>query len=143
MRAEPIVIETWFAAKPEVVWRAITDPVLMRQWYFEAVEDFRPEVGFETAFDVESGDRVFRHQWKVTDAVPGERITYTWEFEGIAGIGATEWRLTPTDGGTRLTLVNTGLETFPSEIPEFSPESCRAGWEYFIEGNLSRYLEQG
>ena len=41
----PIVVEQSFTVTPETVWRAITKPNLMRLWYFEQIEDFRPEVG--------------------------------------------------------------------------------------------------
>ena len=105
MIPDPIVVEQSLPADPEVVWRAITDPALMRQWYFEAIEEFRPEVGFETAFDVDAGRRIFGHRWRVTEATPGRRLTYTWRYEGFAGEGATVWKLTKIPGGTKLTLV--------------------------------------
>ena len=45
MGSKPIVVEQSFPVTPETVWRAITKPNLMRLWYFEQIEDFRPEVG--------------------------------------------------------------------------------------------------
>ena len=74
--SKPIVVEQSFPVTPETVWRAITKPNLMRLWYFEQIEDFRPEVGFETQFDIEVNGRIFSHQWKVTEVVPGSSITY-------------------------------------------------------------------
>jgi uncharacterized protein YndB with AHSA1/START domain len=115
----------------------------MRQWYFEPIEDFRPEVGFETQFDIDTGGRVFRHQWKVTEVVQGTGITYTWRYEGLEGCGTTEWRLEKVDEGARLILTCTGMESFPQDIPEFTRESCRAGWEYFIQKSLFEFLGGG
>ena len=83
MASEPIVVEQSFPVEPLAVWQAVTNPDLMRQWFFESIDDFRPQVGFETVFDVDSGGRIFRHQWKVIDVVPEESITYTWRFEGF------------------------------------------------------------
>lgn len=142
MNAKPIVVEQRFPVQPDAVWLAVTKPDLMRQWYFEAIEDFRPEVGFETEFDVESGGRIFRHRWKVTGVVPGESITYTWRYGGFPGLGSTAWKLSKTDDGTKLVLICTGIESFPQDIPEFTRESCRAGWEYFIQQSLPSFLNR-
>ena len=135
-------MEQPFPVEPVAVWQAVTNPDLMRQWFFESIEDFRPQIGFETAFDVESGGRIFRHQWKVIDVVPGESITYTWRFEGFPGVGATEWKLSKIDGGTNLILTSTGTESFPQDIPEFTRDSGKAGWEYFIQDALPSFLSR-
>ena len=140
MRSEPIIVEQPFSVQPDVVWQAITNPDLMRRWYFEQIEDFRPEVGFETQFDIEVGGRIFRHQWKVTDVVPGKSITYTWRYEGFPGLGTTEWKISKTDEGTKLVLTSTGIESFSQDIPEFTRERGQAGWEYFIRQRLPNFL---
>jgi len=137
---EPIIVEQSFSVQPDEVWQAVTDPSLMRQWYFEQIEDFRPEVGFETQFDIEVNGRIFRHQWKVTEVFPGESITYTWRYEGFPGLGATEWKLSKTAAGTKLVLISTGIESFSQDIPEFTRKSGQAGWEYFIQQRLPSFL---
>ncbi|MCD4749833.1 MAG: PH domain-containing protein [Thermoanaerobaculales bacterium] len=142
MSSEPIVVEQSFSVQPEAVWQAITTSSLMRQWYFEQIEDFRPEVGFETEFDIEVSGRIFRHQWKVTEVVPVESITYTWRYEGFPGLGSTEWKLSKIDEGTKLVLTSTGIESFSSDIPEFTRERGIVGWEYFIQQSLSSFLNQ-
>lgn len=142
MSSKPIVVRHSFSVQPDAVWQAVTRPELMRQWYFEPIEDFHPEVGFETQFDIETGGRIFRHRWKVTEVVPGTSITYTWRYEGFPGLGLTEWKLSKTDGGTELVLICTGIESFPQHISEFTRESCKAGWEYFIQQSLPNFLNQ-
>lgn len=142
MSSAPIIVEQVFPVQPDAVWQAITNPVLMRGWYFEPIGDFQPEVGFETQFDIESGGRVFRHRWRVSEVVPGESITYTWRYGGFPGLLSTEWRLSKVDGGAKLVLVCTGIESFPQDIPEFRPESCKAGWEYFIRQRLTNFLKR-
>ena len=143
MDSEPIVVEQLFPVQPEVVWQAVTEPSLMRQWYFEQIEEFRTEVGFETHFDIEVNGRIFRHQWKVTEVVPGESITYSWRYEGYPGLGSTHWMLAKTDEGTKLTLTSTGIESFSQDIPEFTRERGQAGWEYFIQQQLPGFLSRG
>jgi uncharacterized protein YndB with AHSA1/START domain len=92
-RTEPIVVEETFDVPPEIVWKAITDPGQMRQWFFEQMNQFRPEVGFETKFEVQVEDRVFPHVWNVTEVIPGEKIAYGWRYDGYPGDGKVTWEL--------------------------------------------------
>ena len=142
MSSGPIVIEQSFSVPPDVVWQAVTRPNLMREWYFEQIEDFRPEVGFETGFDIEVGGRIFGHRWKVIDVVPCTSITYTWRYKGFPGLGTTEWRLSKTKTGTKLILTSSGIESFSQDIPEFTRERGQAGWEYFIQERLANFLKR-
>lgn len=57
----------------------------MRQWYFKNIPSFKPEVGFETRFNVQSQDRNFHHIWKVVEVVPLKKIAYNWKYEGYPG----------------------------------------------------------
>ncbi|NNF20291.1 MAG: SRPBCC domain-containing protein [Flavobacteriaceae bacterium] len=138
---KPIVVSQILEAPKDKIWAAITEREEMVQWYFEQIREFRPVKGFSTAFDVESGGRVFRHQWEVTEVVPGERITYSWDYPDYPGEGLVSFELEEKEEGTLIRVLNWGIETFPQEIPEFSRESCKAGWEYFIQGRLREYVE--
>ena len=135
-----IVVKQEFNCSAETLWKAITDPVEMRQWYFAMIPDFKAQIGFETRFNVEAPSRDFLHIWRVTEVDPGRMITYTWEFEGLSGKGVTVFSVEGDDNRSKLTLVNTGVESFPREYPEFTEESCRGGWKYFINESLNKYL---
>jgi uncharacterized protein YndB with AHSA1/START domain len=82
---EPIVVEQTFDATIDTVWKAITQIDLMRQWYFDNIPSFRPEVGFETQFNVRSQDRDFLHMWRVTEVAPLQKLAYRWRFAGLQG----------------------------------------------------------
>jgi len=137
---EPIVVEQTFAATPDDVWRAITDIDQMHQWYFENIPAFEPEVGFETQFNVQSENRNFLHLWKVTEVIPGKKITYGWKFAKYPGDSFVVWELFEQDDGTKLRLTVVVEEDFPEDIPEFERESCLGGWKYFIKERLKEYL---
>ena len=139
---EPIVVEQTFNASIETVWKAITDIDLMRQWYFENIPSFEPEVGFETQFDVQSESRNFLHLWTVTDVDPPQKIAYRWRYEEYPGDSIVTFQLSEVDGATRLTLTVHVLEDFPDDIPEFRRESCMEGWHYFIGKRLKAFLER-
>lgn len=138
---EPIVVEQLFEATYKEVWIAITDIDVMRKWYFSNISSFSPKVGFETKFVVQVEDRVFPHQWKVTEVQPQKKITYEWTFEGYSGRGVSQFDLFESGKKTRLRLTFTVLENFPDTIPEFKRESGLEGWNYFIKESLKRYLE--
>jgi len=49
---EPIIVEQTFNTSVDTVWNALTEIDQMRKWYFESIPSFKPEVGFETQFNV-------------------------------------------------------------------------------------------
>lgn len=138
---EPIAVEVKFKAPRETVWKALTSHKEMIQWYFEQLEDFQPVPGFTTSFSVQAGEREFVHHWEVTEVIPGERIDYEWLYPDYEGQARVSFLLEEQGGGTLLRLHCWGIETYPQHIPEFSRESCRAGWKWFLEERLKNYLE--
>jgi len=139
---KPIIVEENFKASIDTVWKALTDISQMRQWYFENIPSFKPEVGFKTQFNVKSEERNFLHMWEITEVVPLKRIAYSWKFKEYPGEGMVVFELSVQNKFTKLKLTNSGLESFPADIPEFKRESCIAGWEYFINNRLKEYLDK-
>ncbi len=140
-RKEPIIVEQHFDLPITTVWKAITDREKMIQWFFADIPEFKPEKGFTTEFDVDSGRSIFHHQWRILEAEAPRKIIYHWSYEGMEGEGIVAFELKEKDYGTLLKLTNTGLDSFPADTPEFTRESCIGGWEYFIKGNLKNFLE--
>lgn len=134
--------EETFDAPIAVVWKAITDKDQMRQWFFETMTDFEPELGFETQFNVRCEERDYLHLWKVTDVVMRKRIACQWRYGGYAGNSSVTWELSETPSGTKLKLTHEGTETFPQDNPVFSRESGQAGWDYFLRESLKAFLER-
>ncbi len=139
---DPVIVEQSFNTPIEVVWNAITEIDQMRQWYFENIPSFKPEVGFETQFNIKNEDRNFLHLWKVTDVVPLNRITYNWKYEGYPGDSYVGFELFKQHTLTKLRLTHQVQESFPEDIPEFSREMCIAGWTFFIQKSLKKFLER-
>ena len=138
---KPIVVEQTFNSSIESVWKAITDIGQMRQWYFNNIPAFKPEVGFETQFNVQSEERNFLHKWKVVEVQILKIIKYSWEFEGYPGKSTSAFELSKEDNFTKLKLIVEIQEDFPEDIPEFKTDSCIGGWNYFINNRLKDFLE--
>ena len=136
----PIIVEEFFDAEPSIVWAAITELKQMRQWFFENIPDFKPQVGFSVEFDVDAGERTFPHHWKITRVETGKLIEYNWNYTGYAGDAIVVFEVIPAKGSTMLRLTNIVTEDFQDDIPEFKRESCIGGWNYFIKQRLKEYL---
>lgn len=141
-RNQPIIVEQIFNKSKEEVWSAITDPDKMREWFFENMPDFIPEVGFETRFNVDAGERQFMHVWKITEVIPFEKIVYNWKYENMEENAFVIFEIFENETEILLRLTNIGLESFSQDIPEFSRESCTGGWQYFINQRLNKFLNQ-
>ena len=124
-----IVIERTFAAPVELVWRAITDFPQMKQWYMTQLESFEPKVGFQTQFNVHHNGKDFLHLWKVTEVVPGTKITYSWRYGGFPGESFVTFELSAEGRKTRLKLTHADIGSFlPEQNPDLALGNFFAGW---------------
>ena len=136
----PIVVEQTFHVSAARLWKAITDPLEMRQWFFEQIPDFRPEAGFRTAFVVQNEGRSFTHTWSIREVIPEEKIVYNWYYPEFPGDSNVHFEIESREKDILLRVFTEILEDFPDDIPEFKRASCVAGWEYFIQDRLPAYL---
>ncbi len=137
----PITVEQSFNMPLQPVWDALTNHKQMIQWFFNNIPDFKSEVGFNTRFKVSSGKRIFTHVWRILEVINNKKIKYHWSYEEYEGVGFVIFELFEKENQTLLRVTNEGLESFPEDIPEFSRESCTQGWEYFIQNNLKKFLD--
>jgi len=140
METKPVVVKQDFQVPVNQLWKAIIELDQMKRWFFENIEDFSAEVGFETQFNVKSGDRDFMHLWKVTEVIPLEKIVYSWKYEGYEGESFVSFETFIREGGSSIRVSHIVTNSFPQSIPEFTRESCLVGWEYFISDRLKSYL---
>ena len=138
----PIIVEANYLASVEKVWEAITQPIKMRQWFFSNIETFQTEIGFETSFAVQSGERTFTNLWKIKEVIPFKKLSYHWAYEEYSGDGFVEFDIFEKEEGTQLRLTNIITQDYPSDVPEFKRESCIGGWEYFLRKELKDFLEK-
>jgi uncharacterized protein YndB with AHSA1/START domain len=138
----PIIVEVNYSASVEKVWEAMTQSEKMIQWFFENIESFQAEVGFETSFAIQSNERTFTHVWKIKEVIPSKKISYSWSYEEYSGDGFVEFEIFEKENGTQLRLTNIITEDYPNDIPEFKRESCIGGWNYFLGERLKAFLEK-
>jgi uncharacterized protein YndB with AHSA1/START domain len=141
MKNEPYVIERTYNAPVARVWRALTNRDEMKEWYFD-LKEFKAEVGFEFQFTGgEEGGEQFLHLCKVTEVIPGQKLTHSWRYDGYEGNSFVTFELFDEDGKTRIRLTHEGLETFPA-LPAFAKENFNKGWTAIIGTALKNYVEE-
>ena len=136
----PIIVEATFDVSIHKVWKTITELDQMKQWFFENIPKFKPEVGFKNEFIVQSGEQKFTHLWKILEVIPEQKIIYQWRYAEYPGEGKVTFDLVKGGDRSKLSIISEGMHSFPQSIPEFSRESCIGGWKYFM-GRLINYLQ--
>lgn len=137
---EPFVIERLLKAPAQKVWKAITNKDQMKEWYFDLAE-FEPVVGFEFSFEGGKEERRYLHLCKITEVVPGKKLSYTWRYDGYEGESMVTFELFPEGESTRLKLTHKGLETFPADNPDFAKHNFEEGWNFIIGKSIKEFVE--
>ncbi len=140
MNTEPFVIERTYSAPVDRVWQAITDRDKMKAWYFD-IAAFKPEPGFEFQFYGGSEEKKYLHLCKITTAIPGKKLAYSWRYKDYPGNSIVSFELFAEGDKTRLKLTHEGLESFPAGNPDFAKESFSAGWNHIIGTSLKGFVE--
>jgi uncharacterized protein YndB with AHSA1/START domain len=142
MKSEPFIIEQTYNAPFERVWRAITNVDDMKQWYFNIAE-FRPEVGFEFQFVAgPDKNKQYRHICRITEVIANKKLAYNWKYDGYKGNSTVTFELFAEGAHTKIKLTHEGLETFPTDQPDFSKESFAEGWTWLIGKSLKEFVEK-
>jgi uncharacterized protein YndB with AHSA1/START domain len=144
MKPGPVIIERTFPAPIDKVWKAITDKELMKQWYFN-LPDFKPVVGFEFEFEGGNETNKFLHKCRVTEVIPGKKLTHSWRYEGYPGNSFVTWELWEEGKDqTRVRLTHEGLDTFPATPnSDFARNNFEQGWTDIVGRSLREFLEKG
>ena len=139
---QPFTIERTYNAPIEKVWNALTDKDQMKKWYFD-LPAFEPVIGFEFQFygQGHKGEQ-YLHLCKVTQVVPGKKISYTWTYDKYEGVSEVSFELFAEGDKTRLKLTHEGLETFPANNPDFAKQSFTDGWTMLIGKLLKDFVEK-
>jgi len=124
-----VVVEREIPHAPEKIWRALTQPHLIAEWLMK--NDFAPTVGHR--FDL-------RGDWGTVDCrvlavEPHRTLSYTWAALGLESI--VTWTLTPTRGGTRLRMEQTGFRADQQQ----AYQGATYGWPRFF-AKLEEVLAQ-
>ena len=129
-----ITVERDFPHPADRLWRALTQPHLIREWLMD--NDFAPAVGHRFKLNGDWGGVL---DCEVLEIEPQRRLAYSWNFDHSDPAfdlrSVVTFTLTPTDGGTRLRVDQAGFR--PEQKSAFG--GARVGWERFL-GKLEQVL---
>ena len=132
MEATAIKRSIWINAPRERVWKAVTEPEQIAAW-------FAPGTSFKMEnnnVSILMGDQYVDVAWIEVIEAPRQLTTRGLPDKLIA----TTYLLEEENGGTRFTVIESGLESLPAEEREKHLEQDTAGWELAL-GNLNAYIE--
>lgn len=137
-----LTIQREFDAPIDLVWRALTETDLLKQWA-PFLGEFKAIVGYETRFLLGPDEaHQYLHICRVTDVVENERLTYTWSYEKIEGDSHVTFGLIPKGEKTDLVFTHEFVKPFPQDDPNFALGSFEQGWTYIL-GELQKFVEGG
>src|SRR5262249_4519072 len=122
-----VVVEREIPFPPEKIWRALTQPHLIEEWFMK--NDFKPVVDhrFKLSGDWGAAD------CQVLAVEPNKTSTLTWSAFGLDSV--VTWTLTPTGVGTHLRMEQSGFR--PDQQQAY--QGATYGWQRFF-GNLEQVL---
>jgi uncharacterized protein YndB with AHSA1/START domain len=126
-QTEAITFEFDLKHPPKKVWRALTDPELLKDWLLPAI-GLKLETGADFTFKTQAYPG-----WDGTvncrfvEIEPEHKLTYTWCVPFMETV--VTFTLTPTASGTRLSLVQSGFK--PDQKQNFG--GARYGWKMMGE----------
>jgi uncharacterized protein YndB with AHSA1/START domain len=108
-----IHIERIFNAPRERVWKAMTDPDLVAQWWGRGnklvIERFEPKRGGHWRFVEHGPEGVHGFEGRFREVTPPERVVQTFEWDGMPGHVTVETIVLQDLGDGRTKVINTSL----------------------------------
>jgi uncharacterized protein YndB with AHSA1/START domain len=138
--APTIEREILIDAPVDVVWRAVTEPEQVRRWFADEV-DMEAKAGYEGSltFNDKATNRSLSFQVTVQSVQPVRSLSYRWLHpQGAAAVEGNstlvEFTLTPEGDGTRLHVVESGLERmgWPQEQQDTFVDEHTHGWVTYL-----------
>src|SRR3989442_4339864 len=132
-------------ASPEVVFKAITDPNELTNWFPDnAIFDGRVGGKVRFTFNKEKSkelDRDYSREGTVTEFIPNKKVSYTWQLKGTPEFheSTVTWELEEIEANkTKVELVHSGF--IGNEEGKLSFTEHDKGWSYFLD-RLAKHCE--
>ena len=123
---------------PEKVWRALTEPPLMKRWGMRP-EGYAPTVGARFRL-IGKANSMWRGyvDCEVLEVREGAMLRYAWDDDGRGAPTQLTYRLEPHPGGTRLTVEHTGFRGISGFV--FAKLIMTPGWGKILGTTLPALL---
>jgi uncharacterized protein YndB with AHSA1/START domain len=128
------------AQPPEQVWEALTSAAGLGGWFGDrATVDLRP--GGTASIEWDNKD--FKATLTISVVEPPTRFAWTWAIQGLPATDPrrtyVEFNLSPSGGGTRLTVVESGFAQVSEDLLDTAYRGNVEGWRKEL-AELADYL---
>ncbi len=137
----PITVKCKLNASIDVVWNAITNPVEMKNWYFD-LPNFQAKNGYKFSFKGGKDDRIYNHLCEIIEVEYHKKISYTWCYEGFKGFSIVTFEILNENGITLLQLTHSGIHNFSDQNPDFAKENFITGWNQIIMNSFKSFIDK-
>lgn len=137
-QSDTIAFELELQHSPQKVWRALTDPVLLKEWLLP-VTGLKLEQGAAFTFKTQAFPG-----WdgtvncRMLEIQPQQKLSYAWVVGDMELDTVVTFTLSPAGSGTRLSIVQSGFK--PHQKQAFG--GARYGWT-MMGGKLFDLLAKG
>ena len=133
-----LLIVATYSASMELVWRAITDSELLREWLMD--NDFTAVVGARCQFRMKPQPGFSGViQCEVLEVEAPRRLVYVWDGGGMWGKTTLTWTLSRVGEQTRLALEHRGFAGFRPFLLSLMMQS---GWKSKLTKMVPALLER-
>jgi uncharacterized protein YndB with AHSA1/START domain len=137
-KSRTIKQRVFIKAPPSKVFKAITEPHLLKRWFIASAK-LSPRKGGNFSFEWQGG---YTLSGKVLDYARDRKLSLSWrhgkEEERPLGITRVSFKLKPKEDGTILELTHSGYKSGNPWIEEYAEHS--SGWAYYLT-NLKSVLQ--
>jgi len=141
MSGQTVTSEVEISASPGQVWNALTDPDLIRQYFFGSTVETTWEPGAPITWSGEYDGTSYQDKGEVIEVVPEQRLVVT-HFSPMTGqedvpenYHRVSYRLEDEGDRTHVTLEQ-------DNTPDGAVEDFQNNWETML-GNLKELVERG
>jgi len=129
-----VTVSTEINASPEKVWRAITEPALIKQYMYgtDTTSDWKK--GSSITYKGVYNGKAYEDKGEIIDIIP-QKLLHTTHFSPMTGkedkpenYAHVIQELTPQDGNTKITLTQDNIAT------EKEAEQMRQNWTGILDG---------
>ena len=136
-----VVIKQKVNAPAAKVWNAITDPAVMKEWFYD-IADFSTDLHTEFSFYDKDAEIKKQHHGEILEVIPEEKLKYSWSYPEITKDKTiVKWNLQDEGDQTLVILTHKGLENFEHLGDEFSKDAFDIFWTKMVSIDFKNFIE--